>query len=103
MMVSGGVVGCLQFLLFIWSEHSNDSIMHVNVFLLCTSAVTFLHPLHLLWKCWRSHPPPSSSDFSSVAYSPADSASRQNPSEKAKGNSSCDTPNAEVSISLLNR
>ena len=31
----------------------------VNILLLCTSAVTFLHPLHILWKCRRSGTSPS--------------------------------------------
>ncbi|KAK7481573.1 hypothetical protein BaRGS_00027222 [Batillaria attramentaria] len=53
MVICGGVVGCLQYALYLWAEASLDSILHVS------HPLTFVHPLHVLWLCRRA---PSNQD-----------------------------------------
>lgn len=51
MMSAGGTVGFLQYALFSWMEAYKNATNHVNIFLICLVALTFIHPLHLWIRC----------------------------------------------------
>ncbi|XP_064607134.1 equilibrative nucleobase transporter 1-like [Liolophura sinensis] len=51
MIVISGVVGCLQYPLFIWLESPPKGPQKVNIFLLVLMLVSLIHPIHIWLTC----------------------------------------------------
>ncbi|XP_060065395.1 equilibrative nucleobase transporter 1-like [Ylistrum balloti] len=53
MIISAGIFGCLQFALFTWSMSYLGAVLHSDVFCICLTAVSLIHPIYLWVKCRR--------------------------------------------------
>ncbi|XP_021354760.1 solute carrier family 43 member 3-like isoform X2 [Mizuhopecten yessoensis] len=53
MIITAGVFGCLQFALFTWSQSYQAAPVHSDVFCICLTAVSFIHPIYHWFKCRR--------------------------------------------------
>ncbi|XP_033745169.1 solute carrier family 43 member 3-like [Pecten maximus] len=53
MIISAGIFGCLQFALFTWSQSYLGAILHSDVFCICLTATSLIHPIYHWVKCRR--------------------------------------------------
>ncbi|XP_064595789.1 equilibrative nucleobase transporter 1-like [Liolophura sinensis] len=54
LMCAGGVIGCFQYLLFVWMETNPISPQKVNIFLLVLTVISLIHPVHIWIICRRA-------------------------------------------------
>ncbi|XP_069124842.1 equilibrative nucleobase transporter 1-like [Argopecten irradians] len=52
-IITAGIFGCLQFALFTWSQSYVGAILHSDVFCICLTATSLIHPIYHWVKCRR--------------------------------------------------